>query len=352
MMLFIGFISCQKDKHETSKITLEQSKQNVDNLATDLQNDLSAVYDENGWQAMSAFIDLMSVDDPVFRETPLKKSTSGKLTLKSLINPKNLKGTQHHVIFADYVGTYTWNAENQGWVWVQNVPGDRVIFIFPSEGPGGTDNNVTLTIYDYQEVPVTLTNEYGSSTSWMPVSLHADLVMEDTKYLELTFSASWNPADASPENLDIALFVKPYDLTITMDRAGNTASGEIILMQDDTRICSAGGDVTFGLTNPGEPVTFSGYIQYREVKLAGDVNIAAFQSMEGEPDAASLNENVDVALYNYPDGAKFADVEFKDTTDGMGFDIIYTDGTVVDGLQFLNELMTTMEDYIPQNPLK
>ncbi len=103
----IGFISCQKDKKPDTKITIQESKDNLNTLTTDMQQDINAVYDESGWQAANTFVTLMSIDDPVFGGNFLKKSASEKLTLKQLLNLKNLKGIKDQIIFADYAGTYT-----------------------------------------------------------------------------------------------------------------------------------------------------------------------------------------------------------------------------------------------------
>ena len=96
----------------------------------------------------------------------------------------------------------------------------------------------------------------------------------------------------------------------------------------------------------------SGYVQYRAIKVTGDVNIAALNTLDNEPSADFMNTNVDVALLNYPDNSKFADVEFIDTDSGLGFNIVFTDDTTIDGLTFINEMMAAMESYMPAKDKK
>ncbi len=96
----------------------------------------------------------------------------------------------------------------------------------------------------------------------------------------------------------------------------------------------------------------SGYVQYRVIKVTGDVNIAALNALDNEPSADFMNTNVDVALLNYPDNSKFADVEFIDTDSGLGFNIVFTDDTTIDGLTFINEMMAAMESYMPAKDKK
>ncbi len=346
MISFIGFISCQKDKDD-SNVSVKESKTILENLPNQMKEDINAVYDESGWVAANAFVSLMAIDDPVFGNTVQKKSTRDKLTLDKVLKMSMLKGSDP-LVFTDYVGTYTWNPVNQGWMIVQNDPSDKVIFKFPLDGPQGTNNNVTLTLSDYQEVEITETNEYFTDVYYEPTLISADLSVDGTKYLELNFSASWDLSTGEPTNFDASLFVKPYTLSLTMGQESNAFQVEFIMKEGDSRICSVGMDVTASGSDILTPETFSGYVQYRQVKLEGDVNLAALEGLETQPTVDFLNSNVDLAFYNYPEDSKFADVEFKEDTEtgGMGINILFTDGTTMDGMEFINNLMAAMDEYM------
>ncbi|HYW94104.1 MAG TPA: hypothetical protein VE870_00800 [Bacteroidales bacterium] len=347
MVSFVGFISCKKDNNnDTVKVPVQESKDNLNSLAADMQKDMNAVYEENGWMAANTFVSLMSIEDPVFNGNIVKKSTGKKLTLKSFMHLENLKRSGDHVVFADYVGTYTWNAANQGWDISQNAPSDKIVFNFPLESAQSVNNNVSLTVYDYQEVEITETDEYGTWTYWEPSAAHADLVVNDTKYLELNYTAAWNASSGDPQNVSVSLFVKPYTLSLSMSQESNTGSAEFILEEGDVRICSVGGDVTLN-AETFDVQTITGYVQYRDIKLAGDLNVAAIDALETDPTADFLNTNVDLAFYNYPEDSKFADINFNDNgPDGLGIDIAFTDGTTIDGYQFVNDLMATLDSYV------
>jgi len=352
MVSFIGFISCQKDKND-SEVSVQDSKSILENLPKQMQEDINAVYDENGWMAANAFISLMSIDDPVFGDPVNKKSTRDKLTLDKFLKMSMLKGSDP-LVFDDYVGTYTWNPANQGWVIVQNDPSDKIIFKFPLDGPQGTNNNVTLTLNDYQDVEITETNEYFTDVYYEPTLISADLSVDGTKYLELNFSASWDLSTGEPTNFDASLFVKPYTLSLTMGQESNAFQVEFIMKEGDNRICSVGMDVTASGNDVLTPETFSGYVQYHQVKIEGDVNLAAIEELETEPTVDFLNTNVDLAFYNYPENSKFADVEFVEnaSTGGMGINILFTDGTSMDGMEFINSMLAVMDEYMPENMLR
>ncbi len=344
---FIGFISCQKDKKDSGKVSIQESKDNLNNFSTDLQHDINKVYDKSGWQALNTFANLLTLDDPTNGSLNLKKSAHVKPSLKQLLSLKSTFRADDHLVFEDYVGTYTWNVTNQGWDITQNDPSDKIIFLFPLDGPQGTSNNSTLTIYDFLEVQITETDDYGTYSYWVPSSVQADLTVDGTKYLDINLSAAWNASSGEPENFSVSSYVNPYTLSLTLSQSGSTATAEVILSEGDTRVCSVGGDLTFSSSALLDPLTLNGYVQYRNVKLAGDMNIGAIMALETDPTTDFLNENLDLAFYNYPENSKFADVVFNTTNYQMGVNIAFTDGTTMDGLVFINNLLTTLDGYIP-----
>ncbi|MGC9471979.1 MAG: hypothetical protein ACP5D1_10585 [Bacteroidales bacterium] len=332
-------VSCNKDEAPT----VAENKQTLENLATQMDEDMSVVVDEEGFNALVAFDACMSIHDPVGAPEVKKSLTaeSNTLTLKDFYRMAMMPSIDPGFDFQSKVGTYEWNAGNQGWVITQNDPNDKIVFLFPNNGPQGTVNNVTLTIYDFQEVMIT--DEYGS---WYnPTRVEADLYYEDVLYLDLLFEASWNTDNGEPNSLFLELFLKPYTFTGSFNRDGSDVSLEAILKLGKTRVVSAGIDVGFDSAELDNVQDLAGYLQYRKVKLEGDLDIASLEGIEGEPTVDQLNEYVDLTLYTYPDMYKMADVEFyyDETNQRIDIQLVFTDGTTVPASEYLDSVMEVIE---------
>ena len=332
-------VSCNKDEAPT----VAENKQTLENLANQMDEDMSVVVDEEGFNALVAFEACMNIHDPV--GSPIKKKSlsteSNTLTLKDFYRMAMMPSTDGGFDFQSNVGTYEWNAGNQGWVITQNDPNDKIVFLFPNDGPEGTVNNVTLTIYDYQEVLIS-----GEWDSWYnPTRVEADLYYQDELCIDLLFEASWNTTNGEPNSLFLELFLKPYTFTGSFDREGSDVSLEAILKLGKTRVISAGIDIGFDSAELDDVQDLAGYLQYRKVKLEGDLDIASLEALEGEPTVDQLNEYVNLTLYTYPDMYKMADVEFcyDETNERIDIRLVFTDGSTVPASEYLDSIREVIE---------
>jgi len=342
----VGFISCNK---EEEKVPLEESKANVENLEASIEEDMDMTLDNMGMTALMTYMECMNQDDPFFSIS--KKSTTPEiekpsdLLTKGLLFPQSGEPTD----ISDYYGTYTWNAANEGWVIVQNDPDDKIVFVFPLDSTGSTTNNVTINVYSYTETVITVTDDYwGDEDYYRPTSLHADLLISGEKYVEIQGTATWDE-EADIDDVNGTLFLKPYTVSLGLNQESTSAGVEVVLSEGSSRIMSAGLTISFATDEKDSVTTASGYIQYREVKLAGDIDVGQMDGIEGDPTADQMNEYISLSLYNYPQGSKFADIEF-DYTDQQKLTayIVYPDDTRVDAMPILENIISSVMNMLPE----
>jgi hypothetical protein len=344
-------VSCQKDKEEAD---VEEAKETMDELVLTMEDDMNIVMDGDAMQALESFGEAVSIDDPVFGAS--KKSTFSKLALSSLSDLKNLRAGDEPTSLEDYAGTYTWNSTNQGWVIVQNDPADKVIFIFPVLGPASDVNDATIIIRDYDEVKITETDEWGTYEYYNPTLISAELQINETKLVDLTASMVWEETTGEMNDFDGSLFFSPYTITLDLSNSDNSATIVSSFEEGNTLISSCNLSVDFveDEFRDMEPDYVEGYIQYRKIQLKGNINIGEINDFRVEYTEEDYNDHVNLALYTYPDGNKFADIVFKydaEYEEIMPY-IVYIDGTEVNALVFMQDIFESLGDLAPTQVLK
>lgn len=345
--LLLFFSACQKDKEEAD---VEEAKETMEELALTMEEDMSIVMDSDAMQALEAFMEAVSIDDPVFGES--KKSAFSTLAASSFKDLKNLRAGDEPTDLEDYAGTYTWNSINQGWVIVQNDPADKVIFIFPVLGPNSEDNNATIIIREYEEILITETDEWGTYTYYNPTVLSAELQINGTKLVDLSTNMIWDETSGDLMDVSGTLFFSPYTFSLDLSQTGNTASVYVSFQEGNTLIASLDLDIELEeATNnmDADPVFVEGYIQYRKIQLKGSINSGELDDFFEDYTEEDYNENINLALYTYPGGQKFADIVFKydaEYEEIMPY-IVYIDGTEVNALVFLESLFQSFGELAP-----
>ncbi len=349
--LLLFFSACQKDKEEAD---VEEAKETMEELALTMEEDMKIVMDGDAMQALEAFMEAVSIDDPVFGAS--KKSTIPELTKSWLKDLKNLRAGDEPTNLEDYAGTYTWNSTNQGWVIVQNDPSDQVIFIFPVLGPSSDVNNAKIIIRDYDEVMVSETDDWGTYTYYNPTLISAELQVNDVKLVDILANLIWDDTTGDMMDFDGTLFFSPYTISLDLSQSGNTASIYASFKEGSTLVASCDIDVDFEESSEymdSDPIYVEGYVQYRKIQLKGNINSGELDDFFADYTEEDYNDNINLALYTYPGGSKFADIEFKyDQEYGeiMPY-IVYIDGTEVNALVFLESLFQSFGEIAPI-PLK
>jgi len=337
ILAFMFAISCEKDKEPT----VEENKATLDDLATLVEEDINMVFEGEALDVMTCLGDLMEISDTLGFSLPLKKSAEANITFRNYYKAWIPLPDDGPFDFQQKVGTYTWNAEHQGWIILQNNPNDKIIIIFPSEGHLSTSNDVTLTFYAFEQVKIT---EGG----YNPSRIDADLYLDSDKLIDLDFTASWDLSSGDPISMDIELFIKPFTFSGGFSISGTTISVNASLDRDDSKIISGNLTLTFKTDLLENLAKIEGYLQYRIVKLDGEVDIAAIEALE-EPTVEQLNEYVDLAIYNYPGGSKIADIElFLDEDDEIDIRLVFTDGTTALASDYFDDIKKIIEDKIEE----
>lgn len=337
ILAFMFAISCEKDKEPT----VEENKATLDDLATLVEEDINMVFEGEALDVMTCLGDLMEISDTLCFSLPLKKSAEANITFRNYYKAWIPLPDDGPFDFQQKVGTYTWNAEYQGWIILQNNPNDKIIIIFPSEGHLSTTNDVTLTFYAFEQVKIT---EGG----YNPSRIDANLYLDSDKLIDLDFTASWALSSGDPISMDIELFIKPFTFSGGFSISGTTISVNASLDRDDSKIISGNITLTFKTDLLENLAKIEGYLQYRIVKLDGEVDIAAIEALE-EPTVEQLNEYVDLAIYNYPGGSKIADIElFLDEDDEIDIRLVFADGTTALASDYFDDIKKIIEDKIEE----
>jgi hypothetical protein len=338
ILAFIFALSCEKDEEPT----VEENMATLDELATLVESDMDMVFDGEALDAFMTIGDLMEIDDtPGFS---FKKSKGTSICFSNFYKLGVMRSDDEPFVFQEHVGTYTWNAEYQGWVIQQNNPNDKIIIIFPSQGHLSSDNDVTLTFYDFQEVKITEVDQIW----YEPSEIDADLYKNDTLLIDLDFSATWDQSNGNPTSMDIELFIKPFTLSGGFAIQGTAVSINASLDRDEEKIVSGDLTLTFKTNSLEDIAKIEGYLQYRPIKVEGEIDIAAIEELE-DPTIEQLNEYVDLAIYNYPGGSKIADIElYLDENKEIDIRLVFTDETTVPASDYFDDILQAVEDRIEE----
>ena len=345
ILSFVFALSCEKDKEPT----VEENKATLDDLATIAEEDINMVFEGEALDIFTGLGDLMEISDTLGFSLPLKKSAEANITFRNYYKAWIPLPDDGPFDFQRKVGTYTWDAEHQGWVIQQNNPNDKIIIIFPSAGHLSTTNDVTLTFYAFEQVKITEVDPLWGTEIWYePSKIDADLYLDNDKLIDLDFIASWDLSSGDPTSMDIVLFIKPFTFSGGFSMSGTTISVNASLDKDESKIISGNITLTFKTDSLENLAKIEGYLQYRIVKLDGEVDIAAIEALE-EPTIEQLNEYVDLAIYNYPGGSKIADIElFLDEDDEIDIRLVFTDGTTALASDYFDDIKKIIEDKIDE----
>ncbi len=343
ILAFMFALSCEKEEEPT----VEENMTTLDELATLVDEDMEMAFEGEALDVMTCLGNLMEISDTLGFSLPLKKSAEATITFRNYYNAWIPLPDDGPFDFQRKVGTYTWNAEHQGWVIHQNDPNDKIIIIFPSAGHLSTTNDVTLTFYAFEQVEITEVDPiWGTETWYEPSKIKADLYLDNDKLIDIDFVATWDQSNGEPTGMEIELYIKPFTFSGGFSVEGTTISINAALNRDDTKIVSGDITITFKTDSRENLAKIEGYLQYRIVKLDGEVDIAAIEELE-EPTVEQLNEYVNLTIYNYPGESKIADIElYLDENDEIDIQLKFTDGTTVPASDYFDAILEAIENRI------
>ncbi len=318
------FTACKKD--EDKNLSTQDSKTTLTEAGNDINADLTEITNSDGAKSIIDIFNIININDPFTGTNKSVKISKrhfpylSKLIYIPRIERKSGTFGDEKFDFDNNVGTYTWNAQYQNWDIQHGTPNDKIIINFPTEG--STTNNAGLTINGYIEQE--FTDDYD--TWYQPTHINANLYVNQVKYVDVDFDAAYN-SNGDPTSVNGTVFLKPFTLTASVEKSNNKITGRITLKKDNDTIIDINLTVSFLDATLEDVTIIEGYIQVGHIKLQGDVNVAALESLQAAPTVTQLNENINLSLYT-DTGNKIGDLEFiSGLNNDVDLQIVFNDGT-------------------------
>lgn len=139
-------------------------------------------------------------------------------------------------VWDDIKGTYAWNPVTDKWDYTSG--GNIAAFQFPST-ENGTSNNAVFTISEYAGVVISnpLEEEYDGD---LPASLKADLTVDGTELMSLTFAAAYNN-EGIPSSVAGDLSIETFSFSVDLTNSDTEVSAMYNMTNGETTVMDMGG---------------------------------------------------------------------------------------------------------------
>jgi len=232
--------------------------------------------------------------------------------------------------FTDFpTGIYNWSEQEGDFVFTEES--NELILKFPV---GESDsNNGVFTLSKLEFV-----NDY------LPSKITMLLAVDGTPMVELDLVINWS-ANGYPEDGELYLFVNPFTLDVNYnltDGLGTTAS--VTLSKGDELISAISLSTPTTSVFEDFPSEIEGSVQYRRIKIAGNVNLERFE----EAFAGETDPNAYMDVFFYIDGDKVGEIvlileEIEEGYDDYVPYIILNDGSEVALEEVLEPILEEIE---------
>ncbi|MFO7939994.1 MAG: hypothetical protein R6U66_09605 [Bacteroidales bacterium] len=349
LLLFAVFIftACEDDS-STDQMQPEDAKQMLDQMETEMSQDLALMEEAPGMEALSV---LMNLSDPFAK----KKSTESTVVVDQIYglisSDKQPLATQSEPFdFASKTGTYTWNIELERWSIEAGNPSDAIKIYFPSSIES-TENDAMLKILDVQET--SYTDEY-QETEYLPTRIEAELYINDEPVAELNMTASYDN-DGEPTEMAVSYNLVPFSMELTLTTSATLANIVDSLSYNSEFLMCAKLEVTFTDQTQETPASINGSLTYRDYEVSADADIVAIQQkMENmDPESSeeeflnTINNEIDAGLYQVSTGDKIVDIELGyvqgDSGQELGVVFVFADGSTENALPYLEGFVSQIE---------
>ncbi|HNP19186.1 MAG TPA: hypothetical protein PKL31_12175 [Fulvivirga sp.] len=326
LMLSVFALSCNSDEDSSQQFSVEEAKQSMSKLSTDMSLDIVDLTQSEGVGAIGDLAALIQLSDPfngrVMSEKESKKwfKKNARLFKRIFVgkSSKLAKTEDHGFDFSQHWGQYDWNPATETFDKTETTEG--IIEInFPAEGSAA--NNVTLRLTAFEEQ--LFEDEFDHY--YLPTLLNADLSVNKVKQIEIDFEAVFN-SKGEPISGDVSLYLNPFTFVFAFDTSGAKQSNlEASIMKGSETIVSVNAALSF-LTDQKEDIdNIDGFVQYKTIKLEGSIDVNGLEN-SNDP-----NPNTFVKLAMFNGGNKIGDIIFvTEVIDQEEEDvpyIKYTDGT-------------------------
>lgn len=337
--LFV-FTGCENDDEEKkTDLTVEEASALVHSSADKMGDDVVSLVESEGMQAMVDFVKMLEGSEVIGGRVSQKEWTKERLNLitQYFVNgPAARTNNAQPTTFDDIKGLYEWNPEIQDF---DKEESEFFIVKFPTEG--SEVNNAELKISDLQfvtirEVDGDIVDEYE-----VPSIIIGYLKVDDVTYIELDFEVNWS-SEGFPEKADVSLLVKPFTFVLSFDDTfAKSASLLTSISLDNDLVVGVDLTVEFETDAKEEPVYFEGSVNYRDLKIAGNVDITDIA------EDADPNDFINLTLF--AGETKVGDIVFVLEEIEPGFEdyvayVEYEDGSRENLEEILEPVLMEIED--------
>lgn len=378
MLALVLFYACDDDEgDDTTTVTPDEAKQEMQDLSTDMTMVMTEMQNSEG---MKAFQMMMALPSPFEAATKSSNESQVFSKINNYLMPNTILSHEKNVSeavpfdFNAHKGVYTYI--NTYPYWTVELGGDVIEINFPTteENQLSGTNDGQLIIYNYQEILITETDEYGTYEYYNPTALDVEVYVNDIKAIDIDMTATWETTGeyaGEPKTLDVDVYVIPFTFHFDFNHQSTSAAINGWIEYDGAKILSVGLSANFTSTNFDDtPEVISGYIQLFDVKFNASIQAASLEDlMEGQetdPPAITDIEEFEVAFNALIDadvevnGAKAADISADFTTspsqytlpvsqeDGIYVNIIFTynDGSTESALPYFASFMTGIQEFL------
>jgi hypothetical protein len=325
-VLLGGLTACNDDEKGTDQLSKDEAKSKLAEFNASANDDLDALTDAEGLQAVQDFFDLVETDDPFAGRigTDKKKiraffQEKGRAFRQVFVTSKAINGRTQGTEPFDFTansGTYVWDPELVQFT--KTGESNIVEILFPTEG--SSTNNAKLQLTAYSEVQIY--DDFMQEYSYEPELLKAALFVDNVKKASLDLQIEWDE-NGFPLSADITMMVTPFTATISFDMTASTASTlSVSLLRDQETLIATSVTVKYGDSSKSEESLegIEGYVQFLNLKLEGQIDVTAADAEE-----VDWNDIIDAALYS--DGEKIGDIVFVDENGEAIPYLEYADGS-------------------------
>jgi len=344
-LVFLGIIaavtivSCSKDDDKPS---VEENKATLNNIDQVVNQNYDSLSKTDGGVAFLHMMDLMSKSDPF--NTPTKSTIDIKTRFRQAFIPsfKSHQVMEDRFVLSDHVGTYSWNATYEAWDVQHGEPSDAIVIEFPSDSTQ-TGNNAVFTLSNYTDAEFVDSDGY---TSYQPTAIQANLKLNGTEIAHVDFSASYGSTSV-PTSISVDLYLQPASFYLALTNNGSKITVKNYLKMNGDKIESIDAYMNYTETdNEITPTLIHGYIQFGPVKLSGEIDIAGLKNLYTQESVTvdDINKEISLAIYNYPEGSKIADIKYYQTSEEIPFEFVFTDGTTANVQPYLQKFEETLQE--------
>lgn len=329
---------CSNEDEPGTGVGSEEASAMIHSTTSQVSGDITDLAESEGVLSLVHLLDLLEGSSVVNGRTNQQKWTNERIKIiaKYFINgPAARVGANNENSLANISGLYEWNFETNDFDYAES---DFFIVRFPTEG--SSTNNAEFKISALEMV--TLTDEDGYEEE-LPSLLDAYLKVDEVILASLSLDVDWTES-ALPEKVEVSLYLAPFEFTIGFDGTFELNSSLLVsAKKNDEVITAIDVDVQFQSSEKIIPALITGNVQYRQLKIDGNIDLNAI-GLDADP-----NDFINLALYSGDD--KIGDIVFVLEEVEPGYNdyvayVQYADGTLENLEELLEPVFAEIESLL------